>query len=220
MLDIVYMLFLGHMVWAYIFAKMFRRDINISLVMLLGILPDIDLLFNNIAHRSITHSIPVITLLFIPFLVIYKKRVLPYYIAITQHIFFGDLIVGKTQLFWPFGPAIGLRFKLTSIENIMIEGIGLAIFLILFIKDRKKILGSNNIMILIPLISLLLLPLATFIYGISEEEHKFSNVTNNSLIGIIIALHIILAVIFLIIAANSIKRNAYIKDKFPKFRKK
>ncbi len=201
------------MAWAYVFARTFRRDINISIIMLLGILPDIDLLFNSIDHRSITHSIPIVTLLFTPFFIKYRKHVLPYYIAITQHIFFGDLIVGKTQLFWPFGPTIGLGFKLTSIENIIIEGIGLAIFLILFIKDRKIIFNNNNIMILIPLVALLLLPFATIIYGISEYGHKFSDITNTRFISIIIALHIILAVVFSIIAIKSINRKPYMKDK-------
>ncbi|GIU71760.1 MAG: hypothetical protein KatS3mg003_1239 [Candidatus Nitrosocaldaceae archaeon] len=202
------MFFLGHMVWAYLFAKPLK-NVNIPLILFLGIVPDIDLLSSFVDHRSFTHSIPVITLLFIPFLYIYKKRALPYYIAITQHIFFGDLIVGKTQLFWPFDLTIGLGLELTSIENVIIESLGLGLFIIFIIKDRHELFTNNrnNIFMILPLIPVIIFPL---IYAQYELEHTSIsdlsyNIVQADTAFLIFILHLLLASIFILFIIDGLK---------------
>lgn len=214
------MFFLGHMVWAYIFSRPLSRDSNMYLIMLLGILPDIDILFNStFEHRSITHSIPFLTLISIPFFIKYRYKALPYYIALTQHIFFGDLIVGKTQLLWPFGPNIGLGFKLTSFESILIEGIGLVAFILLLIKDKRLFsVEKDNLYAIIPLVPLLIFPLTFTAYSI---EHSLVNNFARSIVKADLAylastLHIILAIILSLMVSNGIR--AYIK--ISKYREK
>ncbi len=217
------MFFLGHMAWAYVLAKPFSKNINMYLIMLLGILPDIDILFNSsIEHRSITHSIPILSMLFIPLFVKYRRKALPYYIALTQHVFFGDLIVGKTQLFWPFGPTIGLGFSLTSIENIIIEGIGLGIFIALIIKDRQKLLTRNNLLVLIPLLLLIIFPINYSIYELDHESiDNFSkNIVREDTAFLVSLLHIILAIILTIILLKSSRANRLRGSDFSKYGEK
>ncbi|MEM4275665.1 MAG: hypothetical protein QXK74_07540 [Candidatus Nitrosocaldaceae archaeon] len=214
------MFFLGHMVWAYLFSRPLSNHLNIHLIMLLGILPDIDILFNSIIiHRSITHSIPILTLTFIPFFIKYRYRALPYYIALTQHIFFGDLIVGKTQLLWPFGPTIGLGFKLTSIESIFIEGLGLVVFIILLIKDKALFsLEKRNILMIIPLIPLLIFPLTFTAYSIEHSlvNNFAKNIVKDDIASLVSILHILLAIVLIIMVSNGIRAHI----KVSKYREK
>ena len=52
-------------------------------------------------HRGPTHSIVVITVLMIPFFVIYRKKSIPYFAALLSHILIGDLFTWGVELFWP-----------------------------------------------------------------------------------------------------------------------
>ena len=65
-------------------------------------LPDVDLLFRFLMHRGPTHSIITISVLMIPFFVVYRKKAIPYYAAILSHVLIGDFFTGGIQLFWPF----------------------------------------------------------------------------------------------------------------------
>lgn len=140
--------------------------INPYLVLVLGAIPDIDLILMSygIQHRTLTHSLLFWSVVFIPVFIKYRKRSIPYFGAIIQHILLGDFIVNKTSLFWPLSDLeLGLRFNLLSIENITLEALGLAIFLIwvnrngdnkIFYSIQKRSLLS--IIVLVPLIGFLL----------------------------------------------------------------
>ncbi|UCE96566.1 MAG: metal-dependent hydrolase [Candidatus Bathyarchaeota archaeon] len=121
----------GHLSLGYLSAKtsakLMKQEINISLVFLLSLLPDVDILIPSMAHRTITHSIFVITIGFLPFLLAFKTKALPYFIAIVQHSLVGDFITGGLpiegiQLFWPITKtAYGLAVRVYSNVNIMAE---------------------------------------------------------------------------------------------------
>ena len=52
-------------------------------------------------HRGPTHSFITITVLMIPFFVVYRKQAIPYFAALLSHIFIGDFFTGGIELFWP-----------------------------------------------------------------------------------------------------------------------
>ncbi len=208
------MFFLGHMVWAYVLAKPFSRDAtNIYLLMLLAILPDVDILLNStIEHRSITHSMIFITLASIPFFIRYKRAFIPYFIAVSQHVLFGDLIVGKTEILWPFDLKIGLGLRLTSLENMIIEGLGLAIFIAMLIKEKR--LFASNLSALIPLMPLLVF----IIIFITDNIDELLNLKERDEIAYLIAfLHIILISILIVNVSNGIIKQI---TRLSKFREK
>jgi membrane-bound metal-dependent hydrolase YbcI (DUF457 family) len=80
-------------------------------------------------HRGPTHSFITITLLMIPFFVVYRKQAIPYYAALLSHILIGDFFTGGIQLFWPLSQAkIGvLNISVFSLPNVIAE---LALFFV------------------------------------------------------------------------------------------
>lgn len=164
------MFLLGHMCWAYVTARScssaLKVSINPYLVLLLGALPDIDLLLGSygIEHRTITHSLFFWSMAFVPIFIRYRKRSIPYFIAPIQHILLGDFVVGHTDPFWPLAHfELGLGLRLLSIENVALEAIGLAIFLIwvnrngdskILLRPRRQ--GLLSVIAILPLASFLL----------------------------------------------------------------
>jgi membrane-bound metal-dependent hydrolase YbcI (DUF457 family) len=80
-------------------------NLNIPLIFTLSIIPDADILlqhFGLIQHRGPTHSIVLSIIAFAPVLIIYRKKALPYLMALAQHTLIGDFMLGgRFQLFWP-----------------------------------------------------------------------------------------------------------------------
>lgn len=93
----------GHLAWGYVFGRITSKwlgtDVNLALLFTLAIFPDIDFLIPGSIHHGPTHSIILYVLVFFPLFLKYKKLVIPYFIAIGQHIL-GDLPYG-VMLFWP-----------------------------------------------------------------------------------------------------------------------
>ncbi len=74
-------------------------------------------------HRGPTHSFITITVLMIPFFIVYRKQAIPYYAALLSHILIGDFFTGGVELFWPlsqnwFG---ALNIEVTSLTNVIAE---------------------------------------------------------------------------------------------------
>ena len=142
------------MCWGYITGKasssLLGVSINPYLILFLAALPDIDLLLGvlGVEHRTWTHSIFLWSLVFVPLFVKYRKRSIPYFVAPIQHILFGDAIVGAWNR--PLYPLSNFNFSLghglLSIENILLEATGLAIFLLLMFatKDGRASFFRNN----------------------------------------------------------------------------
>ncbi len=118
---------IGHFALGYLTGKATSKlagvKINLPLLLAASVIPDLDLLFSGfMAHRGLTHSILVISVLMIPFFLTYKKAVLPYLAAILSHVFIGDLFSGGIEFLWPiskdsfgFGSASSMYVAITEL---------------------------------------------------------------------------------------------------------
>lgn len=156
------MLLVGHAAWAYVISRSLASALNVKinpyLVMLLGMVPDADILFQEyIKHRSVTHSMLFWGIVFIPFFIAYRKRSIPYFIAVVQHIMLGDVIVASTNLLWPWRYEIGMGYSALSPLNMAMESIGLGLALLLIIKYDRFIITRSmcNILGLVVILPLL-----------------------------------------------------------------
>ena len=166
----------GHMAIAYLLgkgtSKGLRLKLNIPILLVLSILPDIDIIYDFLTgsaiHRGPTHSIIVAALAFIPIFVIFRKKAIPYFLALISHPLIGDFLVGgRLQLFWPLstnqygihelgGPYI----EIFSPINIALE---LSLFVLATIVlyktgDWKVFFSRNktNLILIIPVATVLL----------------------------------------------------------------
>lgn len=112
------MYLVGHAVVAFLLAygisKRFKvGEVSFALVMLIACLPDIDILFQSagiLPHKSYTHSL-ILSLIVVPSVIfaIAKWRkasagaAFVYSLAYIQHIAIGDLVIGGTNILYPFG---------------------------------------------------------------------------------------------------------------------
>ena len=96
----------GHFALGYLTGKassfFLKIPVSLPLLFLASVFPDTDILFPFIEHRGPMHSVLFCCLVFVPFLLLYKKRVIPYFIAVLQHNLIGDFLTGGSQLLWPF----------------------------------------------------------------------------------------------------------------------
>ncbi|MEM4611944.1 MAG: metal-dependent hydrolase [Candidatus Nitrosocaldus sp.] len=160
------MLLVGHAVWAYVIARSLSSVLNVRinpyLVMLLGMVPDVDILLQEyIRHRSITHSIIFWNIAFIPFFIVYRKRSIPYFTAVVQHIMLGDVIVASTNILWPLRYDVGMGYSLLSPFNIIMESIGMGIAVLLILRYDRIIIARNvnntqGLIVIIPLLGSML----------------------------------------------------------------
>jgi len=142
----------GHFALGYLFgkgsSKLAKVKINLPLLLVASVLPDIDLLLRFITHRGPTHSFITITALMIPFFVVYRKQAIPYYAALLSHIFIGDFFTGGIQLLWPLSRSwIGvLNLAVTSLPSAVIELVlfGLTLPIMYKLGDLQTLLRFNS----------------------------------------------------------------------------
>lgn len=166
----------GHMAIAYLLgkgsSKPLRVKFNIPILLVLSILPDVDIIFdyltNSQIHRGPTHSIVVATLAFIPFFIIYRKRAIPYFLALISHPLIGDFFIGgRLQLFWPLSTNEYGLHELGSYYIGIFNPVNIALELTLFViatfvlfksGDWKIFLKSNktNLVLIFPIATVLL----------------------------------------------------------------
>jgi membrane-bound metal-dependent hydrolase YbcI (DUF457 family) len=124
---------IGHLALGYLFgkgsSKLAHVKVNLPLLFAASVLPDVDLLFRFLMHRGPTHSFITISVLMVPFFVIYRKQAIPYFAALLSHILIGDFFTGGIELFWPlsrdwFG---ALNFDVASMAMAVTE---LVLFLV------------------------------------------------------------------------------------------
>lgn len=176
----------GHMAIAYLLGKGTSKSLhvklNIPILLVLSILPDIDIFYDFLTgsaiHRGPTHSIIIAALAFIPFFVIFRKKAIPYFLALISHPLIGDFLVGgRLQLFWPLSTnQYGLHelggpyIDIFSPVNIILE---LSLFIVATIVLYKtgdwKVFFSRNKTSLI-----LIIPVATVLLP-STIGYPFSN---------------------------------------------
>lgn len=159
------MLLLGHASWGYITGRIAGAKLgiqpNLYLLLIVAMLPDVDLILGilGVQHRTATHSVFFWSLLFVPVFYRYRIRAVPYYVALIQHIVFGDLVVGRTSIFWPLtDPKLGLALPIISPVNLVLEAIGFALFCLMAIRN-----GDFASLRVGPLTVIAVLPFASFV---------------------------------------------------------
>jgi len=157
----------GHLALGYLSGKATSRilkvSINIPLLFLVFVLPDIDLLIPGLEHRGPLHSVVVFCLLFLPTFVFFGKRATLYFVALIQHILLGDYITGGVQLLWPITTdwyRLGLGIKVTSLTNIFIEWALFLAFIAIMFKTKDAWLlfqqHPSNMILFVPVLTVLL----------------------------------------------------------------
>ena len=157
----------GHMALAYLLARgsaqPLKVNINIPLVLVLSIIPDIDILGGEAFHRGPTHSLILAVLVFIPIFTLFRKQAIPYFLALVSHSLIGDLFIGgNLELFWPLSTN---PVSLPNIPKISIfSPINIALELTLFIAATLVMLKSNDLQLFFQKKTsnlLLIIPVAT-----------------------------------------------------------
>lgn len=145
---------------------------NIPALLVLSLLPDVDIIYDFLTgseiHRGPTHSIIVAALIFIPLFIIYRKKVIPYFLALISHSLIADfLIAGQLQLFWPLSTTEYGLYEVSSVYINIFSPINIALELILFLAatvvlyksgDWKVFFRANktHLVLIIPLVTVLL----------------------------------------------------------------
>ena len=130
-------------------SKLAKVKVNLPLLLVASVLPDVDLFFTFVMHRGPTHSIITITVLMIPFFVVYRKQAIPYYAALLSHILIGDFFTaGGAELFWPLSQNLfgALDIGMTSLTNMLTEsGLFLVTLPIMYkLGDLQTLLKPHN----------------------------------------------------------------------------
>jgi membrane-bound metal-dependent hydrolase YbcI (DUF457 family) len=150
-------------------AKPLNVKPNVPVLLVLSIIPDIDILVGVEAfHRGPTHSLITAALVFLPFFILYRRRAIPYFLALVSHGLIGDLFVGgNIQLFWPllsspvFLPSPPfLEISIFSTLNVTIESTLFVVATIVLVKTKDFLLffrsKLSNLVLAIPIFTVLL----------------------------------------------------------------
>jgi len=156
----------GHFALGYILAKLTSKvtktRVNVALIFMLSVIPDVDILIPYVVHRGPTHSILMAFVAFIPIFALYHKNALPYFAALIQHSLISDYIAGgKVQLLWPLTTqTFGLELSIKSPANVTIEWLSFltATFIMIKTKDMHPLLQpkNSNLILAIPTFTVLL----------------------------------------------------------------
>ena len=158
----------GHVALGYLIRKALsraaERDLNVTVIWTLSLLPDIDFIIPGLQHRGPTHSLIVALLFFAPIFIIGSRRTIPYLAALTTHSLIGDYITsGGVELLWPLSSE-PLEFEyVTRMGSTFEAHIELALFATLIMTlilsgDFKPLFNPDrgNIILLIPLFTIVL----------------------------------------------------------------
>lgn len=128
--------------------KLTKTKINFPILFTISIIPDLDFLFLNfIRHRGPTHSLFFSIVFCLPFILFYKKKSIPYFIALLSHSLIGDIYGWSgIQLFWPLTTDWIYISNVSNYSSALFELILFIIITIIMIfnKDLKKILFSKT----------------------------------------------------------------------------
>jgi len=162
---------LGYLI-SKVSAKLLNVTISMPLILVLSVFPDIDIilnfLFNIEIHRGPTHSIISAILVFIPFLILYRQKAVPYFVALVSHSLVADFVVGgQLQLLWPLSSReFGLyqfgfpHIAIESPVNVAFEFslFAIALFVMWKTSDLFQLLRNRklNLILAIPIFTVLL----------------------------------------------------------------
>jgi len=159
----------GHLALGYLTGKATSKvltvDINIPLLFFASILPDFDLLIPGLAHRGPTHSLVIYALVFLPFVMLFGKKTIIYFVALSQHVLLGDLLatggMQGVQLLWPLASKwYTTPFYITTLTNVYFEWTFflLSMALMLKMRDLQKLFQPHplNLLLTIPVVAIIL----------------------------------------------------------------
>lgn len=162
----------GHFALGYLTGKLASKsldvNVNLPLLFLASVFPDIDILIPGLVHRGPLHSVILFCLVFLPIFAIYKKRAAPYFVAVIQHIIIGDyLIGGDLQLLWPLTTnTYGFHIGIASLTNIVLEWCLFLISMTFMVKTKDIVFlfkpHPSNMILAIPVLTVLLPTLISF----------------------------------------------------------
>jgi hypothetical protein len=162
----------GHLAFGYISGKgsavLLKTRLNIPLALMLSIIPDADILFPFLQHRGPTHSVITALIVFTPFFIVYRKKAIPYFVALVQHSLVGDFIAGgQIQLLWPLtNQFFGTTTPISSLTNVAIEWTMFlaSMSIMLVAKDFLVFFQRHmsNLILAIPTFTVLLPPILSF----------------------------------------------------------
>jgi membrane-bound metal-dependent hydrolase YbcI (DUF457 family) len=168
----------GHLAIGYITGKatekLLNLEVNLPLLLLASVISDIDLLIPGLEHRGPTHSLIILTLLFLPLFTIYGKKVVPYFVGLTQHSLIGDYVTGGVQLLWPLTTHIyGVALEATSLTAVVLEWVFFltSLTIMLKTKDVQILLQGHlaNLLLSGPVATVLLPTIASFPLSVPLE---------------------------------------------------
>lgn len=162
----------GHFALGYLTGKLTAKslgvNVNLPLLFLASVFPDVDIFIPGLVHRGPLHSVVLFALLFLPVFVLFRKRAAPYFVAVIQHIILGDYIIGgNLQLLWPLTTnTYGFHIDITSLANIILEWSLFIISMMFMIKTRDIFslfkAHPSNMILAIPVLTVLLPSLISF----------------------------------------------------------
>ena len=128
--------------------KITKTEVNYPLLFTISIIPDFDFLFLSfVRHRGPTHSLLFTIIVCLPFILIYKKKAIPYFLALLSHSIIGDIYgYNGTQLFWPINTDWIYISNINNTSSALVE-LFLFIFMMmimLYNKDLEKILFNKK----------------------------------------------------------------------------
>ena len=138
-------------------SKLVGSELNLGLLFTVSVLPDLDLMFFwFLKHRGPTHSLMFVLLVSLPVIVVYRKKAIPYIVALLSHSLIGDIYSSGIQFFWPFSTDWFFVSTISNRTGISV-GLELALFvvcsLVMFVsKDFQRVLVSktNRLFWLVP----------------------------------------------------------------------
>ena len=161
---------IGHLSLGYLLAKgsarLLKQDVNLALIFLFSLLPDVDIIIPGVQHRTITHSIVFLALMSLPFFLLYKTTAIPYFTALAQHSLVGDFLTGGargegTLILWPISlTPYGLPIRVLDPINVTLEWCSFLVAIIVMLKTRdlQKLLKGqiSHLSLSVPMLTVLL----------------------------------------------------------------
>jgi hypothetical protein len=147
------MYLVGQMAGGYIFGRSIARPLKTKVtapvLLFCGTISDADvgLKLFGIEHATWTHSLVVLGIVFLIPLAIWKRRSIPYLVAVVQESAFGDTLIGSDPWFFPLSTKkYGLNIPYGSDFDVAVETLLLAGFVIFAVLngDFKDMFSATN----------------------------------------------------------------------------
>ena len=202
------------MAWAYVWAVVSggRRSgkLSVPAVLMLGVLPDFDLFLwgFGVVHHTFTHSLFFWFVIFAPVMVVFRRKSIPYLVAVVQHFAFGDFLVGDVMILWPLSSSyFGFDIAMPSIPDVALEtaGLLLAAGIVYLNGDLRRLLSADtrNISMYLPLTALLT---SMLFFAVDQPiAPLIAYIWSRKLLTIIVMGHMILAIILAVSTAQGLR---------------